>query len=79
MQKVKTGMGVPAITQHDIKNFKILIPNVTEQKKIIEVLDEKIPIINQLKSLNNDKLELIKEFNYSLLNYTSKNKEITSE
>ena len=78
MQKIKTGMGVPSITQHDIKNFKILIPNLTEQKKIIELLDEKIPIINQLKSLNNDKLELIKEFNYSLLNYTNKNKEFSS-
>lgn len=55
------------ISQDKIKDLIILIPNVSEQQKIIEHLDKQTQEIDELISLELKKIETLKEYRQALI------------
>lgn len=61
------GVSYPAINSSEIGNFCITIPPLSEQKEIVEYLDEKLSKIDLLKEKNTKQIELLKEYKTSLI------------
>ena len=62
------GGGQPNISQDIIKNFKIPLPPLQEQKEIAEFLDKKCEKINSVIEKTKKQIELIKEYKNTLIN-----------
>ncbi|EAI9944728.1 restriction endonuclease subunit S [Campylobacter upsaliensis] len=62
------GGGQPNISQDIIKNFKIPLPPLQEQKQIANFLDEKCEKINSVIEKTKKQIELIKEYKNTLIN-----------
>ncbi|EAI3670181.1 restriction endonuclease subunit S [Campylobacter upsaliensis] len=62
------GGGQPNISQDIIKNFKIPLPPLQEQKQIANFLDEKCEKINSAIEKTKRQIELIKEYKNTLIN-----------
>ncbi|EAJ2426792.1 restriction endonuclease subunit S [Campylobacter upsaliensis] len=62
------GGGQPNISQDIIKNFKIPLPLLQEQKQIANFLDEKCEKINSVIEKTKKQIELIKEYKNTLIN-----------
>ncbi|ELY0805462.1 restriction endonuclease subunit S [Campylobacter upsaliensis] len=62
------GGGQPNISQDIIKNFKIPLPPLQEQKEIAEFLDKKCEKINSVIEKTKRQIELIKEYKNTLIN-----------
>jgi type I restriction enzyme S subunit len=63
----QTGSSTPTISQEKINNFPILIPSNQEQEQIVDYLDKHIKEIDDLVSMEQRKIELLKEYRQSLI------------
>ena len=62
-----TGVAYPTISSSDLVEQIIIVPPASEQKEIVEYLDEQIDKINKLISLESRRIELLKEYRQSLI------------
>ena len=62
------GGGQPNISQDIIKNFKIPLPPLQEQKEIAEFLDSKVAQIDSVIEKTKKQIELVKEYKNTLIN-----------
>jgi len=63
------GGGQPNISQETIKSLRIHCPPTTEQTQIVTYLDKKTSLIDELISLKQRKIELLKEKRIALINH----------
>jgi type I restriction enzyme S subunit len=63
----QTGGNREGLTGENIKNFKISFPNIQEQQEIVEYLDTHTKEIDDLVSMEQKKIELLKEYRQSLI------------
>lgn len=61
-------IGIGQISQDDIKNFKIPLPPLQEQKQIANFLDKKCEKINSAIEKTKKQIELVKEYKNTLIN-----------
>ncbi|EAI8564218.1 restriction endonuclease subunit S [Campylobacter upsaliensis] len=61
-------IGIGQISQDDIKNFKIPLPPLQEQKEIAAFLDSKVAQIDSVIEKTKKQIELIKEYKNTLIN-----------
>lgn len=60
-------MGVPHLTQENLKSVRIPLPPVEEQKAIAEYLDAKCTEIDGLIKVKQEKIETLKQYRQSLI------------
>jgi restriction endonuclease S subunit len=63
----KTDPMIPHITQKNISDFKVSIPDFEEQNQIVEYLDKKTTIIDTTITTEQKRIELLKEYRQSLI------------
>jgi type I restriction enzyme S subunit len=68
IDKSKTDPMVPHITQKDVFDFKFSVPPLPEQEEIVRYLDTKTQEIDQLVSITQKKIDLLKERRTSTIN-----------
>ncbi len=61
------GMGVPHLTQTNMKNIKMPLPPLDEQLSIADFLDAKCSEIDDLITLKQNKIEILKDYKKSLI------------
>jgi type I restriction enzyme S subunit len=61
------GGGQPNISQETIKSLRIHCPPINEQQQIVSYLDEKTKEIDDLLTLEQKKIDLLKEYRQSLI------------
>lgn len=64
---LKNGMGVPHLTQENLKTVRIPLPPVEEQKAIADYLDAKCTEIDDLIKVKQEKIETLKQYRQSLI------------
>jgi type I restriction enzyme S subunit len=64
---LKNGMGVPHLTQENMKSVKIQLPPLNEQQEIAKYLDSKCADIDALIALREEKIDTLKEYKKSLI------------
>lgn len=64
---LKNGMGVPHLTQENLKSVKIPLPPLPEQQAIADHLDTKCAEIAELIKVKQDKIETLKQYRQSLI------------
>lgn len=64
---LKNGMGVPHLTQENLKSVRIPLPPVEEQKMIADYLDVKCAEIDELIKVKQEKIETLKQYRQSLI------------
>jgi type I restriction enzyme S subunit len=67
INRIKGGMGVPHLFQSDIKKFSVLLPPISEQQQIVSYLDRKTSQIDKTISVEERRIELLKEYRQSLI------------
>jgi type I restriction enzyme S subunit len=67
IQKQISGSTFPSVVKEDVDNFTICNPPINEQKEIVEYLDKHTKEIDDLVSLEQNKIELLKEYRQSLI------------
>jgi len=77
----KTDPMIPHITQKNIFDFKIPFPSFSEQQQIVSYLDEQTQLIDNTISIEEKRIELLKEYRQSLISevVTGKLKVTTDE
>lgn len=74
---LKIGMGVPHLTQENMRNIKMPFPPLTEQQAIADYLDEKCSEIDELIAIKQQKIEQLKEYKKSVIfEYVTGKKEV---
>ena len=63
----QTGSSTPTISQEKVKTFPILEPPISEQQQIVEFLDEQTELIDKNISIEERRIELLKEYKQSLI------------
>jgi type I restriction enzyme S subunit len=63
-----TGMGIPHVNGNYVRESKIIIPPLQEQIQIVQFLDEKNQLIDNLISIKERKIVLLKEQRISIIN-----------
>lgn len=63
----QTGSSTPTISQEKVKDFPILEPPLSEQQQIVEYLDEQTGLIDKTISIEEKRIELLKEYRQSLI------------
>jgi type I restriction enzyme S subunit len=61
------GVSYPSITSTELTNIMILVPPKTEQQQIVEYLDTRTIEIDDLVSMEQKKIDLLKEYRQSLI------------
>jgi type I restriction enzyme S subunit len=61
------GVSYPSITSTELVNIKVIKPSLIEQQKIVEYLDKHTKEIDDLVSMEQIKIELLKEYRQSLI------------
>jgi type I restriction enzyme S subunit len=61
------GVSYPSITSTELINIKIIKPSIKEQQEIVEYLDKHTKEIDDLVSMEQNKIELLKEYRQSLI------------
>lgn len=64
---LKNGMGVPHLTQENLKSVRIPLPPVDEQRAIAKFLDGKCSEIDGLIQVKQEKIETLKQYRQSLI------------
>ena len=62
-----SGSAIPHLFQKDIKKFNLKVPPKLEQNQIVEILESRFTLIENLKKSVNKTLNNIKVFRYSIL------------
>lgn len=60
-------MGVPHLTQENMKSVRIPLPPISEQKMIAGYLDAKCAEIDNLIKIKQEKIEALKQYRQSLI------------
>ena len=60
-------MGVPHLTQENMKSVMIPVPSVDEQRQIASHLDNKVKQIDSLISLKQEKIAELKDYKKSVI------------
>lgn len=77
--QVLNGMGVPHLTQEELRKIKIPLPPISEQNKISDYLNNKCKEINNIISDKKIQLETLLEYKKSLIyEYVTGKKEVNS-
>ena len=73
--------GQPNIGMEDMNRMRICIPPIDEQQQIVEYLDEQTQLIDKTVSIEEKRIELLKEYRQSLISevVTGKLKVTTNE
>jgi type I restriction enzyme, S subunit len=61
------GVSYPSITSTELINIKVIKPSIVEQEQIVEYLDKHTKEIDDLVSMEQNKIELLKEYRQSLI------------
>ena len=61
------GGGQPNISQEIVKSFKITVPEISEQRRIVDYLDEKTVIIDQMLTGKNQTLQNLSELRQTII------------
>lgn len=64
---LKNGMGVPHLTQENLKSVRIPLPPISEQQEIAQYLDAKCAEIDELINVKQEKVETLKQYRQSLI------------
>ncbi|MDE6257003.1 MAG: restriction endonuclease subunit S [Muribaculaceae bacterium] len=64
---LKNGMGVPHLTQENLKSVRIPLPPIKEQITIVNFLDSKCSEIDGLIKIKQEKIETLKQYRQSLI------------
>lgn len=65
-----TGVTVPKLNQAKLRSIEIPVPTISEQKRIVKILDEKFEAIEKLKKVTEEQIKDAKElFESGLINY----------
>jgi type I restriction enzyme, S subunit len=67
IQEQISGSTFPSITSEDVDNYLICSPPLTEHQQIVQYLDQKTNEIDTTITLENKKIDLLKEFRQSLI------------
>ena len=62
-----TGGNREGLTIDGIRNFKIVLPPLEEQEQIVAYLDEKTSIIDKSISIEERRIDLLKEYRQSII------------
>lgn len=74
---LKIGMGVPHLTQENMRDIIMVCPSLSEQQSIASYLDEKCSEIDSLISIKQSKIESLKEYKKSIIyEYVTGKKEV---
>ena len=74
---LKIGMGVPHLTQENMRNIKMPFPPFSEQRAIADYLDKKCAEIDELIAIKQQKIEALKEYKKSVIfEYVTGKKEV---
>jgi type I restriction enzyme S subunit len=68
MERLQRGASYPAVSDTDVKSTKIPLPPLSEQKRIVGILDEKFKAIEELKKVTEAQIQDAKELFESRLN-----------
>lgn len=63
-----TSTALPSMTQNDLNNHPICVPNLKEQNKIVEYIEKALEKIETAISLKQEEIEKLKEYKSSLIN-----------
>lgn len=74
---LKIGMGVPHLTQENMRDIIMVCPNIEEQQAIANYLDKKCGEIDALIAIKQQKIESLKEYKKSIIyEYVTGKKEV---
>lgn len=74
---LKIGMGVPHLTQENMRDIIFVYPSFPEQQQIADYLDRKCAEIDELVAVKQQKIETLKEYKKSLIyEYVTGKKEV---
>ena len=75
------GMGIPHVNGNHVKESKILLPPLSEQQQIVSYLNEQTQLIDKTVSIEERRIELLKEYRQSLISevVTGKRKVVKSD
>ena len=77
IELLKNGMGVPHLTQENMKVIQIQLPPLPEQQEIANYLDTQCTRIDSLIALKEEKIESLKEYKKSVIyEYVTGKKEV---
>ena len=62
-----SGSTFPSVTSDDVNNYVICSPPINEQQQIVEYLDEQTQKIDKIISIEEKRIELLKEYRQSLI------------
>ena len=62
-----SGSTFPSVTSDDVNNYQICSPPISEQQQIVEYLDEQTQLIDKTISIEEKRIELLKEYRQSLV------------
>lgn len=62
-----SGSTFPSVTSDDVDNYVICSPPINEQEQIVEYLDEQTQMIDKTISIEEKRIELLKEYRQSLV------------
>ena len=62
-----SGSTFPSVTSDDVNNYVICSPPLNEQQQIVEYLDEQTVLIDKTISIEEKRIELLKEYRQSLI------------
>ena len=75
---LKIGMGVPHLTQENMRDIMMVCPTIKEQEQIADYLDSKCVEIDDLISTKLSKIDSLKEYKKSIIyEYVTGKKEVT--
>ena len=61
------GSAIPSMTKTDYEEMKFPLPPLSEQEEIVSYLDEQTQLIDKTKSVEERRIELLKEYRQSLI------------
>lgn len=67
IESLKAGQGVPHLFQKDINNFKLIVPCIEEQKKIVKKVSEQLISFELVNNNLVDQIEKLKQYRQSLI------------
>lgn len=67
ISRLLNGMGVPHLTQENLKNIKIPLPQFKEQVKIADFLDAKCADIDQIRADIDKQIEILTDYKKSII------------
>ena len=75
---LKIGMGVPHLTQENMRDIMMVCPTIKEQEQIADYLDSKCVEIDDIISIKLSKIDSLKEYKKSIIyEYVTGKKEVT--